>query len=347
MARRPEGWKLLKRGKYWHVRFTHAGRRWSVSTGEGDFGRAKEQAPRIYSDTVSGSCGGPERQLGIRPQPDGASLDVTVARWLHSLEGRLDPDTITVYRRDYATKWLDRWSGLEQLRGPAASLFVQQRLQQVAASTVRKEASALRGFLQFAFGSQAPEVPSVPKRALGTRKLRPAKAVVVDPKKLQKAIDSLPEWSKPRLGKRFPIRARIVVQYETGLRREAVSLIEWSDVRGDTLEIRDEVDKARLGREVPLSKRARAALKTLPRGTGPIFDDHDYRSALAKLAKAVGLDRVHLRALRHNRGSHLAASGVPLPAIQFLFGHKHISTTAIYIHADKEAAFRAVLGKGH
>ncbi len=338
MARRPEGFKLIRRGKYYHVRFTHEGKRFSISTGEGDFGRAKEQAPKIYAETVNGESSKP---AAVTRRTGGDATDVAVARWLHSLEGKLDPDTIKVYRRDYASKWLDRWASLDDVDAPA---YVTERLRQVTASTVRKEASVLRGFLRFALGDRAPPVPSVPKRSLGTRKLRPAKAVIVEPKLLQKAIDTLPEWSKPRFGKRHAIRARIVVQYETGLRREAVSLIEWSDVRGNVLEIRDEVDKVRFGREIPLSPRAVAALESLPKAPGPIFGDHDYRAALAKLAAAAGVPTVHLRALRHNFGTH-AASKMPLPAVQFLMGHKHISTTAIYIQADKAAAFEAVHGK--
>lgn len=337
----------MQRGPYWHVRFTHAGKRWSVSTGTGDFARAKELAPKIYAEAVTAentSTTRLQRELGTF-RADRDPLDVAVARWIHSLEGRLDPATIHTYQQAYSSKWLVRWASLEAVDALATSAFVAERLRQVTASSARKEASALRSFLSFAFGDRAPPVPSIPKRALGTRKLRPAKSIIVEPKLLQRAIDALPEWSKPRLGVRHPIRARIVIQYETGLRREAVSLLEWADVRGNVLEIRDEVDKVRLGRELPLSARAVAALAGLPKKPGPIFGSHDYRWAMARLAAAVGVPVVHLRALRHNRGSHLANAGVALPAIQYLLGHKHVSTTAIYLHANKDAAFAAVQGK--
>jgi len=284
---------------------------------------------------------------GVGPQVRGiscAGLDVAVARWLYSLEGSLDPKTIVTYK-GYAAGWLRRWGETALLTDAAISLFVQEGLRKVAATTVRKETSALRGFFRHAYGALAPTVPSVPKKVLGTRKLRYRKPDIIDRDKLLAAIDALPEWSKPRLGKRFPIRARLIVQYETGLRREAVSLIEWSDVRGNTLTIRHEVDKARFGRDIPLSKRAVQAIGTLQKASGVMFGDHDYRWAMSRLAESLGVEKVTLRGLRHNRLTHLADDGVPLTAIAYVAGHKHLSTTSLYSRGTRDVAFKALAGK--
>jgi integrase len=107
-----------------------------------------------------------------------------------------------------------------------------------------------------------------------------------------------------------------------------------------------------MGRELPLSKLAQQALAGLraqlpgtPDETLEIFGAHDYRSALKPLAARLGVPVLHLRAMRHNRGTHLADEGKPLTAIAYLFGHKHISTTAIYAKGNRDAAFEAIQGR--
>ena len=288
-------------------------------------------------------------------------MDVAVAGWLASIDGVIDPKTYVTYH-GYSLRWLGRWSSLDELHDSAIAAFVQDRLRSVLAKSVRKELSAMRGMLSWARANgmlaRIPTVPSIGKKVTGRRARRQAKSAIVNKGDLLAAIGRLPEWSRPRLGRRFPIRARIVLQYETGLRREALSLVEWTDWKGDTLEIRDEVDKARFGREIPLSETAVAALSALrdqitqssnangvASAVGPIFGSHDYRASLKPLARSLGLATVHLRALRHNRGTHLVDEGKPLSAVAYLFGHKHVSTTAIYARGTKEAAFEAIHGQ--
>ena len=59
---------------------------------------------------------------------------------------------------------------------------------------------------------------------------------------------------------------------------------------GDTLTITNEIDKCGLGRELPLSERARAALDRVVPEVGLIFGSHDYRMPLGRAAVAAGLE---------------------------------------------------------
>jgi integrase len=76
-------------------------------------------------------------------------------------------------------------------------------------------------------------------------------------------------------------------------------------------------------------------------GVGP-----DYRAAVSALCRRLKLPKgASLHALRGSHGSHLLASGVPLPAASERLGHSSVRVTAdVYAHAlrgqDDEAARR-------
>jgi site-specific recombinase XerC len=81
---------------------------------------------------------------------------------------------------------------------------------------------------------------------------------------------------------------------------------------------------------------------------GPIFDAHDYRKHIAKAAgKALPkeLARIFCGAhLRSARITHLLERpSANLPGVQFLAGHKQVSTTSRYVKPSFRAA-RDVLG---
>jgi len=73
MARTPEGWHVYQdpRSGVHQARFTHEGRRYSVSTGERDPVPAAKEAARIYAEVVSGGRS-PGKALIV---PAGKALD--------------------------------------------------------------------------------------------------------------------------------------------------------------------------------------------------------------------------------------------------------------------------------
>jgi integrase len=97
-----------------------------------------------------------------------------------------------------------------------------QRLRKVQGTTVRKELGALRRFLKWCeargFMPRAVVVPGVNSKALGTNfgKRRRQKAADLSPQEIERLLAALPEWSTSRKVKPFPIRARFLVQYDTG-----------------------------------------------------------------------------------------------------------------------------------
>jgi integrase len=347
MGRRSEGWKLREPrdacGNY-TVRFRWDGVDYDRSTGTADPERAAIEAARIYARVISTPRPGRKRE---RPAGE---LEGALAEWLDSLRATLDPGTVTSYA-DYAeSHWMPFFAGMHNLTSLQADAYMRKRLTQVVAKTVKKELSALRGFIRWATrrGLLPPvEVPSVPEKATGTpyKKRRRAAAVPLSEAEVKAIIRALPEWSTSKKVPPFPVRARFLAQYETGLRSELFDLLSVPEhyATGATeLNITPDLDKGRWSRRVPISNAAQRALDKVCPESGLIFGAHDYRTHVKRAAeKALPPERARLFTgahLRSARATHWLDKSAPLTGVQFLLGHKRLETTARYVRAHEKAA---------
>lgn len=157
----------------------------------------------------------------------------------------------------------------------------------------------------------------------------------------KKALDAL--------YKANPSRAALwAFMAHTGLRRGEMAKMRHADVvRGKVLveSIPDETGHGRTKsgkwREVPLNKKALAALKKLPDPPIRVHADTitDWFAADAKKAKIGG----SLHRLRHTFGANLTIAGVPLRRVQDLMGHADYATTEkYYAHLTPEGQSTAV-----
>lgn len=357
MARHPEGWRLrLPEGRtVYVVRFTHNGRTIDRSTGTDDPAKAPEAAARIYAEYV-------QRQPGTRRavrRRDSPPLEELIAEWLED-DSTLDPATVETWTV-YGRHWLMRWQQTSDLIEVETERYRNERLRKVQASTVRKELTALRRFIRWlvthGYLGREIGVPGVPAKATGTRYARPSRqsAPELTPEQVRAIIAALPEWSSSKkLKRQYPIRARFLVGYETGLRPaalDALSVPEHYHRGSRLLLLTDDVDKARWGRELPLSDLARATLDgvidALPKGfTGPVFGKHDYRERLDAAASAVLPPAVAERfAGAHLRSAfitHALEATGNLAGVQYLAGHKQAKTTGGYARPSLRAAEAAL-----
>lgn len=346
VGRRAEGWKLVPRGDYWYVRFTHADERYFISTGERDPKAAAITAARVYSDVVSG-----KRRTPIAAIAAWQPLDILMAQWLATLDGILDVETVKTYERAYVRKhflpWFER---LDRVTEATIADYARKRLREVMRSTLQKELSALRGFLRWCREQgllvTLPAFPELPKTARGVRVgTQRQHARPITPGEVAHLIAALPVVSTRGL-KRFPVRARFVVAWATTLRPATLSAlrrgVHYSP--GDSaLLLRDEDDKARRGREIPLTDAARVALDGACEGLGDgmlIFGRHDYRPHLAAAALAAGLpqDAVCAYDLRHARITDLIERSGNIPGVMHMSGHTQVSTLSRYTHPSRRAA---------
>ncbi len=345
MARHAEGWKVYYDDRYgvYYVRFTHAGQRVTRTTRQSDLGQAKKVAARLYAEVISG-----RRQTTIGFASSG-EIDEAASLWLESLESSLDKRTVDSYGLYVSGLWQPCFQTIDQLTPLNIEDYWRDRLKVVQRNTVKKELSALRGFLRWckesALISEVPQFSTPPMRAIGTRskKVNPKpEPILITEDQALRLIEKLPETLQGRRsGKRYPVRARFVVAWETALRPatlDEISVPENYKKGAAILKLRSENDKARFARNVPLTDKARAALDAVCPKRGLIFGKHDYRPALKAACKAAKVPQVSPYDFRHSRLTHLVESSNNLAGIQYLAGHKHATTTAIYLKASQRAA---------
>lgn len=349
MARPTEGWKLRRHGKLYYVRFSHGGQRVELATGARDPEEAARRAARLYAD----HCVSKPRER-LKSSDPRAPLAEVAAGWLADIEGELDATTLATFMV-YVRHFDSAFRTLGGIDDAACAQYSRERLRSVKRQTVLKELSALRRFVawcvQRGILTRAPSIPSPPRRASGTpfEKRRRSKATIITPEQAIAIIEALPEWSRARKGLRYPVRARFRVAWETALRPftlDCLSVPENYTRGASVLVITDDIDKARFGRELPLTTAARAALDGVCPERGRIFGRHDYRFQLRSAAKKL-LPEEKVRTfaaydLRHARATEWAESG-NLVGVAYLLGHKNITTTNRYTRANRAAAER-VLG---
>ncbi len=348
MARPTEGWQLRKRkGRPYSARFTIGGVRSEPGLGTENRAEAERRAAELYADAVRGA-----RRITRRASSRGQPVAEVASQWLTDIASTIDPETRATYAGYAETHWSTVWPTLESVSDASCAQYARDRLRHVQASTVRKELSALRGLLAWCVETgrlaAAPTVPSIPKRAIGTRhkQARRGPAVWIAPEQVRAILKRLPVTDRFK----FPVRAYFTVLYETSLRPgtvEALSVPEnWSPGRSE-LDIPTELDKGREGRPVPLTPAAVKALTSAAPSKGTIFGPVDLRVSLRKAAKPVIGEALAFRLtpydFRRNRFTHWTEESTNLPGVMHLAGHKRLETTAKYVRGSERAA-RDVLG---
>lgn len=141
---------------------------------------------------------------------------------------------------------------------------------------------------------------------------------------------------------RSTVAAAITLLLLTGCRASEVAGLQWPDVKGNRLKLRD----SKTGpRTVWLGDDAQTVLDALPRSRNIpwVFWNPERRAPLLKLSNywpsvrdRAGLSNVRLHDLRHTFASHAAMSKETLSMIGRLLGHRSLSSTARYAHLGDE-----------
>lgn len=351
MGRRPEGWKVRFKRGWAYVCFTHQSVEHRIALGTRDAGEAARAAAHEYASIVSG------RRRRVRRQ--GAALfdlEGLIAQWLTSLDGELDEETIKTCVI-YGRKYLGFFKQTDALTSESIGDYVTSRMRQVTRSTMLKERTFLRRFLRWCVSARAlsfvpefPELPAITARGTRSGKQR-VKPVEITPAEAAEILSALPDLSK-RIGKRrWPVRDRFAFAWETGLRPETIARIDvprsWQP--GSTvLELHDEDDKARYGRDVPLSDEAIRILTDVAPAHGVVFGSHNFskrikRAAIAVLGPVRG-KRFAPYDFRHGRAQQLVDATGDLAGVAYMLGHKRLSTTDRYLRGSRRAAERVLAG---
>ncbi len=348
MGRRAEGWKLRWKRGYAYVRFTFDGRQFTLALRTQVPAEADARAAQAYAETVSGR----RRAIARRPGVP-LAMEQLYAEFLAAHEGTYDRTTIPTLE-GYGRRFVAFFRTLDRVTEAAIGDYSRQRLREVMKKTLYKERSALRVFLTWLHeqGSlpAVPAFPRLPSKATGVRSgTQRQTRVDVTAAEARAIVALLPEETRTRKGRKWPVRARFAFQNATGLRPgtlEVLSVPEHWRPGLAFLEVPNEDDKGRFGRRVPLSAEAVAILRTVAPISGLIFGRFDLRVALKKAATAIlGPERGAKFApydFRHRLGTAVTGSD-GLLAAAYLLGHKRVDTTAaFYAHPGFEAAQAAV-----
>lgn len=128
----------------------------------------------------------------------------------------------------------------------------------------------------------------------------------------------------------------------TGCRYREILTLQWQDVRGNRLLLRD--SKTGL-RTVWLGSAAREVIDSLPRHPKIpwLFWNYQYRRPIGciqhlwrTILQRADLGKLRIHDLRHTFASHAAMSKETLPMIGRLLGHANHQSTARYAHLDDE-----------
>jgi len=350
MARNAEGWTLHRdpRTQTFTVRFRAAGRRCHRSTGETNRAAAQEEAARIVRAVTQG----PVRD-GSASAPD-VSLTDLFASWLVAMGAEVSKDTTRCWETYAAAHFIPFFETAKELCSDARlGDYMRYRLTKVKRTTLKKELSALNRLFDWMVEQKLlgtkPTIPRISKRATGTPHPKGKReTVTLAPEEMDAIVAQLPVRSK--LG--HPMRAYYEVMRETGLRPSTLHRLKTPDdyqPGAPYLTIREDADKARYGRELPLSDRARSALDSACPDRGTIFPKFDGRHTLRKAALAAGLDperasKVSAYDLRHSLATELTERSGNLVGVGYLLGHKHVTTTNHYVHARRRAAESVLSG---
>lgn len=354
MARTRQGWRIRRRtqGGVWYVRFSCDGHLCERSTGTGDREAASREAARIYAHAIAQEKPKPAQRRRLGDQ----SIEVDVAQWLVWLSTTHDEatrDTWEIYANAHFIPWFEATHNVNSLECDG---YMRYRLGLVQRSTVQHELTALRSFI--AWGQAEKKIPKnvvvppIPKNSMGVAHpvKRRSAAVEVSPEEIEAIIAKLDTWSNSKKVAKFPIRARFIVAYETGLRPSTLDRIRAPlNYRSGakTIRITADVDKSRWVREVPITERARRALDAVCPEEGLIFGKHELRPHIKAAADAVlPKDRAERFCGAHFRSAMITHSverpKTNLAGVQHRVGHKQLNTTARYMRPSLRAALLSV-----
>jgi len=149
------------------------------------------------------------------------------------------------------------------------------------------------------------------------------------------------------------LKPLVMTALHTGFRSSELLSLTWEDVdfRRQTITVQAAYAKNGESRSVPMNEVLTATLQTVRMSTatdGPVFRTRtgepyrSFRTAFTHAVRQASRVDFTFHDLRHTFASRLVMSGVDLPTVQELMGHKDISMILRYTHLSSDHKQRAV-----
>jgi integrase len=149
------------------------------------------------------------------------------------------------------------------------------------------------------------------------------------------------------VGWRAHLRAIIICELDTGMRRGELFKLRWADVdfENKLITIRAFNTKTMRQREVGMTERLASELAVLyaanPNPEALLFGIGSTKGAWNKVRLQAGVTDLRFHDLRHTYATRLVSKHLPLSEVGRVLGHTQPTTTYRYVNANVETARRA------
>lgn len=322
---------------YW-CRFTVDGKRYRVSTGSRDHGAAEKEAQRLHGLAQLGSL-----QVGSKRQRFSAafgSVETLAAQYLVWSRATGKAESYIVKQEGHLNRFISRWPTLDKVTPNEIERYKVSRADDdppPRMTTLYKELVTLSRFLHWC--KRAGHLDVVPE----FERVKPVTDYVppdTTPEEVARVLAELPNHETHP--KRYPVREFYTVQWSQGLRPGDVQRLLWShiDLGRKRITIAASNDKARTLRVVGMSKETARALAEMATRShhqdSPVFGRRSFRRSLDLAIARAGVTRFTPHGFRHARLTELASSTRDTASVQFVAGHKNLSTTDRYVRSRTE-----------
>jgi integrase len=138
----------------------------------------------------------------------------------------------------------------------------------------------------------------------------------------------------------------ILIAAETGMRRGEILSLEWKNIDEERQSLLLPHTKNGHSRMIPLSERALAILKPLPKTDERVFPmtANGFRLAWERVRLRAGIADLHFHDLRHEVISRLFELGLSVPEVALISGHRDARMLFRYTHPMRETILKKLNG---
>jgi integrase len=216
---------------------------------------------------------------------------------------------------------------LHEINSRLVEIYKKERMDKVAENTINNELNTLSGIFTKAIEWGKAFINPVHK--IKRFRIKERKRILELWEQEALVIASAKEKKAPHL------QAMVIFDMYTGLRKEELLTLKWSDVDyvNEQIHVRAEIAKYNKDRYIDLAIQALTVLRSLPKRGDYVFCDKqgkpfkNFRRSFESAVERAKLKDVVIHDLRRTFGSNCVMAGVSLATVQKWMGHASITTT--------------------
>lgn len=229
-------------------------------------------------------------------------------------------ERVLTYQVDYLVDGFGKDKRINELTNADVARYVARRRAKVAGSTINRELTILRAMLNYAKNAWDHTTPKI-NWASHWRQEPPARDRFLSREEYERLLSVAHE----------DLRPIIIFAVTTGLRRENILRLQWSEIDLEAKVLRVKV-KGNKRHVVELRGDAFTVLAAMPHRKGPVFETTGFRNRWDRAVEDAGLTDTRFHDLRHTFASWALLAGASLVAIKDALAHSDISVTTRYAH---------------